>query len=64
MDWEIFCESVRVAVLVILRGEQEESFIESQEEERRENEDLWCLWMETSDNCVSTSSILKEEVSL
>ena len=55
MDWEIFWESVRVVVLVILRGEEEKSFIEiesSREEERRENEDLWCLWMETSDNCV------------
>ena len=54
MDWEIFWESVRVVVLVILRGEEEKSFIEiesSREEERRENEDLWCLWMETSDTC-------------
>ena len=39
MDWEIFWESVRVVVLVILRGEEEKSFIEiesSREEERRE----------------------------
>jgi hypothetical protein len=28
MDWEIFWESVRVVVLVILRGEEEKSFIE------------------------------------
>jgi len=27
MDWEIFWESVRVVVLVILRGEEEKSFI-------------------------------------
>jgi len=27
MDWEIFWESVRVVVVAILRGEEEESFI-------------------------------------
>ena len=36
MDWEIFWESVRVVVLVILRGEEEKSFIESRREKRRD----------------------------